>query len=99
MVSILSNLSFDNPTVSGLASESGGDFFIDLVWAAANNPTKRKMRAKEFFMLKNIGIYLKMNKKIGNQELYYHDNNSKRTISYSFSNSSKIMKGALYTIN
>jgi hypothetical protein len=38
---------------------------MDLVCAAANNPTKRKMRAKEFFMLKNIGIYLKMNKKIG----------------------------------
>ena len=37
---------------------------MDLVWATANNPIKRKMKAKEFFMLKNIGIYLLMNKKI-----------------------------------
>jgi hypothetical protein len=64
MLSILSNRSFDNPTVSGFASDNGGDFFMDLVWAAANNPIKRKMAVKEFFMLKNIGNYLLMDKKL-----------------------------------
>jgi hypothetical protein len=66
MLSILSSRSFDNPTVSGLASDNGGDFFMDLVWATPNNPIKRKMKAKEFFILKNIGNYLLINKKIGN---------------------------------
>jgi hypothetical protein len=66
MLSILSSRSFDNPTVSGLASDNGGDFFMDLVWAVANNPIKRKIRVKEFFILKNIGNYLLMHKKIGN---------------------------------
>jgi hypothetical protein len=66
MPSILSRRSFDNPTVSGFASDNGGDFFMDLVWAAANNPIKRKIRAKEFIILKNIGNYLLMDKKIGN---------------------------------